>query len=105
MASPDEIARLRRLINEPEDAAPYTNQYLESLIDAANGDVTVAAYNVWTDKTAEFSTLVDISEGGSSRKQSQAFTNAQAMAAHFRSLIGGVDDGARVSRTRKVDRI
>ena len=105
MASPEEIARLRRLINEPEDADPYTDQYLEALIDAADGDVTVATYNIWTDKAAEFSTLVDISEGGSSRKQSQAFTNAQQMASYFRSMIGGMDDGARVSRTRKIDRI
>lgn len=104
MASPEEIARLRRLIGEPNNVAPYDDAYLGSVIDGSGGSVYAAAHGVWTDKAAEYSSLVDITEGGSSRKQSQVFENAQKMAASFEKFTPNAPSSSRASTTRKIVR-
>lgn len=85
MASPEQIAALRQLINEPDDTNGWTDDSLGGLIDSGltlNG----AAGSVWNIKAGQYSSLVDVSESGSSRKLGDLHKNALAMALRFRAL-------------------
>ena len=70
MATTAEIAELRLLIAEPVSAEPYTDEILGNLIASSQDSVRNAAAGVWRAKAASVAHLVDISEGGSSRKMS-----------------------------------
>lgn len=83
MATAEDVARLRRLTNEPTDTT-YTNIILSAYIDAAL-TVELAASEVWLEKAAKYSALVDTTEGSSSRKMSQLRDAALKMA----ELYGG----------------
>lgn len=100
MATPSQISQLRRLINEPLDAEPYTDEVLGLLIDEAQGAVRVAAGQVWTQKAATASSLVDIQEGNSNRKLSQLQSAALRMA----ESLGADQATGRKSRTRRIER-
>lgn len=95
MATPEQILTLRRKINELDDVEPYTDAVLGALIDAASGDTDVVASDVWAEKASQYAELVDISEAGSSRKNSQLYKNALEMASHFKHdddvPVAGVD--------------
>lgn len=104
MASAAAIASLRLLIAEP-DQTRFTDQQLSDAIDAAAGNVNKAAYEVWVMKAASAADLVDMSEGGSSRKMGDLHEQALSMAAHFASEISGaVGDGPKPTRIRKLAR-
>jgi hypothetical protein len=77
MATVDEITTLRRYVSEP-DETDYTDEVLATIIDAS-ASLEAAAVEVWDLKAAAAATLVDISEGGSSRKNSDLLKNAQLM--------------------------
>lgn len=99
------VQQLRDNIDEQDDAAPYTDDQLKLKIADANG-VGAASYYIWVNKAAALSTLVDISEGGSTRKNSQAYTAAASMVEHFKGYVPtdtGVIAG-RTSRTRAIVR-
>lgn len=102
MATETQIAALRAMIGQPENAEPWTDEVIGALIDTAGGDLNLAAYNAWLSKAATASSMVDISEGGSSRKMSDLHKNALAMAAVFKGQISPdtppVTGGARLYR-------
>lgn len=100
MASAEEIAAFRLLIGTPEDAAPYTDAELSDRIDAAAGNLNALAATIWREKAAHYSTLVDVSESGSSRKMGDLHKNALAMAANFAGLDSstGSTSGMRFHR-------
>lgn len=105
--TPDQIAQLREFIDEPDNAEPYTDDALKSKIAAADGIVGAVAYYIWVSKAASLSSLVDISEGGSSRKNSQTYTAAKGMMDHFLPYVPkdpGNVQSLRVSRTRAIVR-
>lgn len=95
MATSDEIALLRAAIGEPDDSNGWTDEKLGDLIDSLT-TVNAAALNVWQSKAASFSSLVDVSESGSSRSMSQLFKNAQAMATYYGGLGDGTEDPTTV---------
>lgn len=97
MAAPTSLALLRRLIDEPTTAT-YADDELNSRLSDAVGDRNVVALEVWQEKMSAAASLVNTSEGGSSRSMSQAFDHAQAMVEHFQSLVGGT------TRIRKLTR-
>lgn len=105
MASAEQIAQLRLLIAEPS-SAKFTDDALGAIIDEALGDMNKGAYEVWTIKAANAAELVDISEGGSSRKNGDIYEQALTMAKHFGSQVsGGVEpDAPRYTRVRKLVR-
>lgn len=105
MATEAEVARLRLLIGEPTDEV-YTDADLNARLDAASGDSNRVAYEIWTEKAAASAELVDISEGGSSRKMGDIYEQALNMAKHFGSLIsGGVEaDAPRYTTVSKLRR-
>ena len=77
MASPEDLARLRRMAHEPEGGT-YTDEALSAIVDS-EGTLRAAAYAIWVEKAARYSALVDTSESGSSRRNSQLHANALNM--------------------------
>lgn len=92
MATTDNIADLRRKVSEP-DSTTYNDTTLNAMIDLANGDIDAVAARIWQDKASMYAEVVDISEAGSSRKNSQLMTNALRMA-EFYSTGGDPTAGA-----------
>jgi hypothetical protein len=101
MATEAEIAALRLLIAEPT-ADNYTDTALSDRLDAASPDQV--AYDIWIEKAARFAQLVDISEGGSSRKQGDLYEQALSMAQVYADRVTtgsappGVAGRTRISR-------
>ena len=107
MATPIEIARLRRLIGEPNDVAPWTDAVLSDIIDNAE-DLDVAALEVWEAKAASAASMVDTAESGSSRRLSQLHDQALKMVAHYRTATtppSTPDDLAGYTYTLPIERV
>jgi|SRR5918994_7434288 hypothetical protein len=107
MATPTEIARLRRLIGEPNDTAPWTDAVLADIIDNSD-DLDLAALEVWEAKAASAASLVDTAESGSSRRLSQMHDQALKMVAHYRAATAVTSqppDLAGYSFTLPIERI
>lgn len=102
----DMVQELRDDIDEQDNVDPYTTDALKIKIAAADGNIGAVAYYIWVSKAAALSTLVDISEGGSSRKNSQLYQSAKGMIAHFQPYVPAdpVNTGGRTSRTRMIER-
>jgi hypothetical protein len=99
MATVEQIATLRIYVAEP-DETDWTDEMLSSVIDSTSS-LNLAAVEVWDSKAAAAATLVDISEGGSSRKNSDLLKNAQIMRGLFydREQTALVDArGTRIKR-------
>lgn len=102
MASADDVARLRRLTNEP-DTTTYDNLTLSAYIDAHT--VLGAAAEVWREKASKYAGLVDVTEGTSSRKMSQMRDAATKMAEHYAGLaLLAVLPAANRPRSRAITR-
>lgn len=102
MATADDIAALRLLIAEP-DQDTYSDEELSNRLDA--GTEYVVAFDIWTEKAASAAGLVDISEGGSSRKLGDVYEQALGMAEAMRqralsatSPPDGTGAGPRIKR-------
>jgi hypothetical protein len=90
------------------DIDPYfSDAQLDELL-AQNGDnVYTAAAEAWRMKAADFADLVDIDESGSSRKLSQMYKQAMAMAEFFDKqavVVGGQLVDRTVGRAAKIGR-
>lgn len=99
-ASATQIARLRRMVNEPTDANGYTSAVLAEVIEryplfdadgyeqgddewVATYDLNAAASEIWTEKSTLKVDNQDFSADGSSFKQSQQYEQAMKMARHY----------------------
>jgi hypothetical protein len=106
MATVEEIAALRLLIAE-DTQDPYTDAELGVMLDAAANQYVVA-YEIWTNKAAATAGLVDISEGGSSRKMGDLYEQALSMAEQMRlravSATQPPDGFGSGTRVRKLTR-
>jgi hypothetical protein len=91
---------LRRLIDEPDETT-YSDADLTTRLTGSTEDVVALA--VWEEKMAAAASLVNVSEGGSSRSMSQAFDHAQAMVTYFTKKVNKTDTGAAVMR--KITRV
>jgi hypothetical protein len=100
----DDYLRLRRMVGEP-DKTVYSDADLELALQDAAGDFPAAAASIWREKAAGYAELVDISEAGSSRKNSDLYNRALTQASYFESTSGGsaVADGGS-STTRRIVR-
>lgn len=83
MATASDIAALRLLIDEPEQDT-YTDENLNARLDVSGASGYSVAYDIWTEKAAGAAGLVDISEGGSSRKLGDIYEQALGMAEAMR---------------------
>lgn len=94
MASSAEIDQLRRMTGETGNDSVYSNDDLDAYLTAADGNLRTAAAQVWDEKAASMAKLVDVNESGSSRRLSQAHTNALAMAKGLRDGDAAGEPGA-----------
>jgi hypothetical protein len=98
------MATMRRYIAEP-DTTTYSDAALDAIYDANGGDVNLAAAEVWTEKASAAATLVDMSEGDSSRKNSQVHAQALKQSELFRGSASTTTAAAtRSARTRAIER-
>jgi len=84
MATAEEIAAFRLLIDENDDKLPYTDAAIGSRMDLATSQQALAA-QIWTEKAAALAALVDVSESGSSRAMGQLQDKALSMAKVFQA--------------------
>lgn len=102
MATEVELAELRLLIAEPDETT-YTDEMLSVVFDSAE-TMNHAALEIWTQKAARFAELVDISEGGSQRKNSDLQKNAVTMMSVFQSRIDIATLGAGRTKIARLAR-
>lgn len=102
MATTEQLAELRRLVDEPTQD-PYTDAVLSLRIDAA-GSIQGLAATIWREKAASFAGLVDVREGNSDRKLSQLHKQAIAMAESFEAGVLAVGGDRRPTTTRRIER-
>jgi hypothetical protein len=102
MATQEQIDKLRQYVAEP-DETDFTDETLAAIIDAS-ASLNAAAVEVWDMKAASLSTLVDISEGGSSRKNSDLAKNALLMRGLFQGRIDLAAESARGTVIRRLAR-
>jgi hypothetical protein len=94
MATADQITLIRLLASEPASSITYTDVVLGARIDAADGDPNVVARDIWIEKAASYTSLTDISEGGSSRANGALQEKALRMAALFSDIVDAAIDAA-----------
>lgn len=100
--TPENITLVREYVAEPDAAGSWTDARISSIIEAST-TLKEAAETIWRAKAASYAHLVDITEGGSSRKMSSLYTNALAMADSMRDDV--VDaSGRRRPTTRAIVR-
>jgi len=103
MATDAAVAQLRLIVAEPDDAAPYTDSHLKERLDA-DGNLNTTAFKIWTEKAARAAELVDITEGGSTRKMGDMYEQALGMARHHAGLIVEEPAASRGTRVVKLTR-
>lgn len=82
MASSDDIAIVRKNVDEPTEAT-YSDEWIDKLIDATS--VVGASAKIWEEKAATYAGLVNTSEAGASHAFSDLHKNALNMAKAYRS--------------------
>lgn len=103
MATAEQIAEVRVATREYVNVEPFTNDYISSMIDQYG--IIGAEQRIWIAKRNQAATLVDTSEGGSSRKNSQVFDQYSKIVAGYESAEGEEQQAtARASRTREITR-
>lgn len=85
MPTNDDLLRLRRMTGEYDPESDYTDTDLDIFIAEANGDLNDAAAAIWGEKASNYADLVNISEAGSSRSNSDLFEHATAQQQYFAS--------------------
>lgn len=107
MATLVQTSELRLMISEP-DQTPYSDAALELRIDNASNDLDLVAAGIWQEKASTYSEMVDISEAGSTRKNSQLFTNALKMAQYYKeqsvAAVEGIVPGRDIPTTTPIVR-
>jgi len=79
-ATLEDLTRLKRIA----PVGDFDDAELLALIDATG--ITGAAAELWAANVSATANLVDITESGSSRKNSQVHDKAKAMAEYYRNL-------------------
>lgn len=76
------VQQVRRYTDEPT-VDQYTDAELSDRLTAAQGSVAVVCRDIWREKMAAAASLVNTSEGGSSRGNDTLFAKAQNMLAYW----------------------
>lgn len=100
MATTEEIAYVRNLIDEADDTNGWDDVKIGEYIDNAESP-RLAAADIWATKATKYSKMVDISESGSSRKMSGLLDNALKLSKSLREgEVAGDTDPDAVARPR-----
>jgi hypothetical protein len=107
MATIEDVAQLRLMIGEPDEST-YTDAMLGALLDGyatATIPLSRAARDIWYQKAAGYADLVDISEGGSQRKNGDLHKRALTMADLWAGQVTAEDNGdTRATRISRLSR-
>src|SRR5690554_4319407 len=102
MATEDDLARLRRMTGESDtDMSSYTDTELDQMLTNLGGDLNLAASRIWGEKASQYADLVNTTEAGSSRSNSDLFTHAKAQQDYFNSLSDNGVVATTSSTTRR----
>lgn len=104
MATTEEIMQMRRYIGDTVEPYTYNDEELGLMIDDAEGNVRKAASDFWYAKATSYSEMVDITEAGSSRKNSDLFKNAMQLAKQYDDTDGVDPNAPAPSTTRRIVR-
>lgn len=109
-----DVDTLRGMVGEiPAETSTYTDLILaDKILSTVNADGTTnldrAAATIWREKAALLQPLVDTSESGSSRKNSDLMKNALAMAKDYDARVSTYEASLLVTaaapRTRAIVR-
>lgn len=99
MATETELLRIRRIINDATEPFVYSDEELDARFAEDNSNFNLLAYHIWVEKAASYSTMVDTSESGSSRANSDLYNNAVKQANFYKTLAdeGVVEAEAEVA--------
>ena len=95
---------LRRLIDEPANSSKYGSDKLTEILQNHGGDANLAAAQIWTEKAAVYSALVDMQEGDTKRNLSDMMTNALKMAKLCQDSANTGDTGIKPTTTSRISR-
>jgi len=102
MATQEQIDQARALVPE----TTLTDEQISAIIDASEC-IDQAVGNMWGQLAGRYSSLVNISEAGSSRSMGDLHKNALAMSKYYLDLgcPGSTPPTAGVTRTRAIERL
>lgn len=102
MATSEEIAQAKSLVPE----TTLTDEQIGAIIDASKC-MNEAVAKLWGQLAGKYSSLVNISEAGSSRSMGDLHKNALAMAKYYTDLGCGevTPPTTGVTRTRAIERL
>lgn len=102
--TPEERMQLRRMIGDATEPYTYDDAQIDAWLTETEGDARAAAASFWYNRSTEYSQMVDITEAGSSRKNSDLFKNALALAKQFDDSDEVPVDTTLPSTTRRIVR-
>jgi hypothetical protein len=102
--TPEERMQLRRMIGDATEPYTFSDEEIDEFLTATDGDLRAAAATYWYGRSTEFSQMVDITEAGSSRKNSDLFKNALALAKQFDDADDLPTEVVTPSTTRRIVR-
>lgn len=103
---PDLILAVRLLINDTTEPYKFTDDEISDVLTAVEGDTDLAAGKLWRVLAARYHTMTDVTEAGSSRKNSLIFEHALKMAQIYDPVDDTpVDDVPAPSRTNSITRV
>lgn len=102
--TPEVRMQLRRLIGDATEPYKSNDAQIDEMLTETDGNVRAAASNFWYSKATSYSESVDITEAGSSRKNSDLFKNAIALAKQYDDTDGISPDVIAPSTTRRIVR-
>lgn len=95
---------LRRLVDEPAKSSKYDSNKLAAILLLHNNNANLAAGQIWTEKAAVYSQLVDMQEGDTKRNLSDLMKNALQMAKLCRDSASTGDTGVRPTTAKRIIR-
>lgn len=100
------LDRLRLLLDDPQPTdgttPEFSDQQLTDMLEAAQDDPERAAAEGWTMKAAQYSQMVDVTEGNASRAMSDMQAHALNMVKLFQKSTPGPTEGrTQIGRIRR----
>jgi len=77
----------------------FTDDQIQTFLTMNNNSVNASTANAWRVKAAWFASQVDVVEGNSQRKMSQAYTQANSQAKYWANQP---DNNAYIGRSRQI---
>lgn len=102
MATVDQIAALRRMVDDVSAPQAYDDATLDLYITDNGDDLRAAAGAIWREKAASYVALVDTQEGTSRRALSDMLEHALKAAEAFE---GTETPGSASATTRAIERV